>query len=121
MEIVRNCYAWDADARKQINTKRFGMLTPNATYVTRGTSSYCVIGKICFLRYDIYVKAISETNVAVLIPNIPKAQWQTLCPANEWDKTTGTKQIMLEVIDTNLICYFCDDGYYAGYLVYPMA
>ena len=21
MEIVRNCYAWDADARKQINTK----------------------------------------------------------------------------------------------------
>lgn len=96
------------------------MLTPNAAYVTRGTSSYCVIGKICFLRYDIQVNAISEVNGVALIPNISKAKWQTLCPANEWDKTTGTKQIMLEVIDTDLVCYFCDGGYYAGYLVYPM-
>ena len=132
-QIVNNCVTDNAklplsaaqgkvlmDLYNVLNTNRFGMLTPNAAYVTRGTSSYCVIGKICFLRYDIYVNAISEANGVALIPNIPKAQWQTLYPANEWDKTTGTKQIMLEVIETNLICYYCDGGYYAGYLIYPL-
>lgn len=96
------------------------MLTPNADYVTRGTVSYCIVGKVCFLRYDISVKTIpASTPGIILVPNIPLVAWRAVLPGNEWDKTTGNKQILLEVVDASLVCYLCDGGYYAGYLTYP--
>lgn len=75
MEIVRNCYAWDADARKQINTnaKKVGNLTvKNMCYNGGGYGrTLCIngdyYGKAAPTNLDCYYIAINGSEYKLYI------------------------------------------------------
>ena len=75
MEIVRNCYAWDADARKQINTKRFYRLINNVSvsYLLENSDEYCV--------------SLYRTHYLTGIPETVSTDFLIMCM--RYDKTSG--------------------------------